>query len=96
MLAKELASLDVVSGGRLISGLGIGYLKPEFDALDIPFSHKGPRLIDYLHAMQAVWTQDKPAHRGGVCLVQRYSGPAPAGAEAPPAGSLWWPYPASL
>ena len=64
VLAKELASLDVVSGGRLIFGLGIGYLKPEFDALGIPFNHKGPRSIDYLEAMKAVWTQDKPAHQG--------------------------------
>lgn len=64
VLAKELASVDVVSGGRLIFGLGIGYLKPEFDALGIPFDHKGPRSIDYLQAMQAVWTQDKPAYQG--------------------------------
>jgi len=64
VLAKELASVDVVSGGRLIFGLGIGYLKPEFDALGIPFDHKGSRSIDYLQAMQAVWAQDKPAYKG--------------------------------
>jgi len=64
VLAKELASVDVVSGGRLIFGLGIGYLKPEFDALGIPFDHKGPRSIEYLQAMQAVWTQEKPAYPG--------------------------------
>jgi probable F420-dependent oxidoreductase len=64
VLAKELASIDVVSGGRLIFGLGIGYLKPEFDALGIPFEHKGPRSMEYLQAMQAVWTQEKPAYQG--------------------------------
>ncbi len=64
VLAKELASLDVVSGGRLIFGLGIGYLKGEFDALGIPFSQKGPRSMDYLQAMKAVWTQEKPAYKG--------------------------------
>ena len=64
VLAKELASVDVVSGGRLIFGLGIGYLKPEFDALGIPFDHKGPRSVEYLQAMQAVWTQEKPAYQG--------------------------------
>ena len=64
VLAKELASLDVVSGGRLIFGLGIGYLKPEFDALGIPFDHKGPRAIEYLQAMQTVWAQDKPTYQG--------------------------------
>jgi probable F420-dependent oxidoreductase len=64
VLAKELASLDVVSNGRLIFGLGIGYLKPEFDALGIPFSHKGARSIEYLEAMLAMWTQARPAYHG--------------------------------
>jgi probable F420-dependent oxidoreductase len=64
VLAKELASVDVVSGGRLIFGLGIGYLKPEFDALGVPFDHKGPRSMEYLQAMQAVWTQEKPTYQG--------------------------------
>lgn len=64
VLAKELASVDVVSGGRLIFGLGIGYLKAEFDALGVSFEHKGPRSMEYLLAMQAVWTQDNPAYQG--------------------------------
>ena len=64
VLAKELASVDVVSRGRLIFGLGIGYLKPEFDALGVPFSHKGARSIEYLEAMRAIWTQPQPRYRG--------------------------------
>lgn len=64
VLAKELTSVDVVSNGRLIFGLGIGYLKPEFDALGIPFDKKGARSMDYLAAMKAVWTQEKPVHHG--------------------------------
>jgi probable F420-dependent oxidoreductase len=64
VLAKELASVDVVSGGRLIFGLGIGYLKAEFAALGAPFDQKGPRSMDYLQAMKAVWTQEKPAYQG--------------------------------
>ena len=64
VLAKELASVDVVSGGRLIFGLGIGYLKPEFDALGIPFEDKGERAMEYLAAILALWTQDKPSFRG--------------------------------
>jgi probable F420-dependent oxidoreductase len=64
VLAKELASVDVVSGGRILFGLGIGYLKPEFDALGIPFEDKGPRTIDYLGAILAMWTQPRPAHEG--------------------------------
>lgn len=64
VLAKELASVDVVSDGRLLFGLGVGYLQAEFDALGVPFEHKGARAMDYLAAMLAVWTQDKPVHRG--------------------------------
>lgn len=64
VLAKELASVDVVCGGRLLFGVGIGYLEPEFRALGIPFDDKGARTMDYLRAMQAVWTQEAPAYRG--------------------------------
>ncbi len=64
VLAKELASVDVVSGGRLIFGLGVGYLKPEFDALGVPFTDKGARADDYIAAIRALWTQPKPAYQG--------------------------------
>src|SRR5208283_3322507 len=64
VLAKELASLDVLSGGRLIFGIGIGYLKPEFDAIGAPFDHKGPRSEEFLAAILALWTMEKPAYRG--------------------------------
>jgi probable F420-dependent oxidoreductase len=64
VLAKELASLDVLSAGRLIFGIGIGYLKPEFDAIGAPFEHKGPRTEEFLASMIALWTMEKPEYRG--------------------------------
>src|SRR5437660_661462 len=64
VLAKELASLDVLSGGRLIFGVGAGYLEPEFRAIGAPFEHRGPRTVEFLQAMTAVWTQGKPAFHG--------------------------------
>ena len=64
VLAKELASIDVLSNGRLILGLGIGYLKPEFDAIGAPFDHKGPRTEEFLGAMIALWAMEKPEYRG--------------------------------
>jgi len=64
VLAKELASLDVLSEGRLIFGIGIGYLKPEFEAIGAPFDHKGPRSEEFLAAMVALWTQEKPEYHG--------------------------------
>jgi probable F420-dependent oxidoreductase len=64
VLAKELASVDVLSNGRLTFGIGIGYLKPEFDAIGAPFDHKGPRTEEYLAAMLALWTMPKPEYHG--------------------------------
>jgi len=64
VLAKELASLDVVSKGRLIFGIGVGYLQPEFEAIGIPFDDRGPRTIEYLEAIQALWEMEKPAYHG--------------------------------
>jgi len=64
VLAKELASTDVLAGGRLIFGIGVGYLKPEFEAIGAPFDHKGPRSEEFLRAMIALWTMDKPEFHG--------------------------------
>lgn len=64
VLAKELASLDVLSGGRLLFGAGVGYLEPEFHALGVPFTDRGARTDDYLAAMSAILTQQKPEYHG--------------------------------
>lgn len=86
VLAKEMASLDVVCGGRLLFGIGIGYLKPEFDALGIPFDDKGPRTLEYLDAMRAIWSQAAPAYHGqfvDFAGIQAY--PRPLQKDGPPA-----------
>src|SRR3984957_14895229 len=57
-LAKELATLHNFSEGRLILGAGVGWLKPEFAALGVPFEERGRRLDEGLAMMRAVWTQD--------------------------------------
>jgi probable F420-dependent oxidoreductase len=64
VLAKELASLDVVSGGRLLFGLGVGYLEAEFRALGVPFEERGARADEYIDAIKALWTQEQPAFEG--------------------------------
>ncbi len=64
VLAKQLATLDVFSGGRLIFGVGVGYLEPEFRALGIPFEMRGPMTDEYLAAMRTIWSQERPAYRG--------------------------------
>lgn len=56
LAAKSLATLDVLSGGRLIVGLGAGYLRGEFEALGVPYEARGARLDDTIVAMQRAWT----------------------------------------
>ncbi len=58
ILAKSLASLDVLSGGRLLFGLGVGYIPREFAACDTPMAARGERTDRYLEAMRALWTKD--------------------------------------
>jgi probable F420-dependent oxidoreductase len=64
VLAKELASVDVVSGGRLIFGLGAGYLQPEFDAIGAPFDERGPRASEAIEVVRTLWTQERPSFEG--------------------------------
>ena len=64
VLAKQLASLDVLSNGRLIFGLGVGWCEPEMRSVGAPFAERGRVADDYLAAMRAVWSQPKPSYRG--------------------------------
>jgi probable F420-dependent oxidoreductase len=64
VLAKQLASLDVLSGGRLDVGIGAGYLEPELSALGVPMAERGSRTDEYLAAMRAMWEGDPPAYHG--------------------------------
>lgn len=64
ILAKELATVDVLSNGRLMFGIGVGYVEREFEALGVPFDDRGARLENHLAAIRAIWTQDHPAHTG--------------------------------
>ena len=62
LLAKQAASLDFISGGRLMLGLGLGWLKEEFDAMGVPFTARGRRNDDYLEAMRKVWSGAEVEH----------------------------------
>ncbi len=55
ILAKELATLDRISGGRVELGLGVGWMKEEFDALGVPWERRGARNDEYIAAMRALW-----------------------------------------
>jgi probable F420-dependent oxidoreductase len=55
ILAKELATLDQLSGGKVELGLGVGWMKEEFDALGVPWERRGARNDEYIEAMRALW-----------------------------------------
>jgi probable F420-dependent oxidoreductase len=85
VLAKEMASLDHLSGGRLLFGIGAGYLKAEFDALGVNFDERGPRTDEYIKAMRELWTSDAPSFHGDfVSYAGIQSRPQPAQAGGPP------------
>jgi probable F420-dependent oxidoreductase len=56
VLAKELATLDHLSGGRVELGIGVGWLREEFEALGVPWERRGARTDEYIHAMRALWS----------------------------------------
>ena len=64
VLAKELASVDVVSGGRLMFGLGAGYLHQEFSALGAPFEDRGAVTDEAIAVIKSLWTMEQPQHDG--------------------------------
>jgi probable F420-dependent oxidoreductase len=59
VLAKQVASLDVLSGGRLLLGVGVGWLAEEFAAVGVPFADRGRRHDNYVEAMRALWRDTK-------------------------------------
>lgn len=64
LLAKEVATLDVLSAGRVMLGIGAGYLEPEFRALGANFADRGAVTDEYLDALQALWYDDHPEIHG--------------------------------
>jgi probable F420-dependent oxidoreductase len=95
LLAKALASLDVLSGGRLIAGFGGGYVEPEFRALGVDFSQRGAITDQHLAAIRALWIEREPRFTGRFSTfadirfepkpVQRPHPPIVIGGMAPPA-----------
>jgi probable F420-dependent oxidoreductase len=95
VLAKELASVDVLSSGRLVFGIGAGYLEPEFRAIGIDFERRGALADEYLEAIIELWTGEPPAYAGDTVRfdgidahprpLQRPHPPIVVGGYSPPA-----------
>jgi probable F420-dependent oxidoreductase len=68
LTAKMLSSLDVLSNGRVIVGLGVGWMKEEFEALQAPrFEDRGKVTDEYIKAFRELWTSDNPSFHGKYC-----------------------------
>ena len=94
--AKVLASIDVLSGGRLIVGCGVGWMREEFEALESPpYDERGAVSDEYIRAFKELWSAENPAFEGKYCRfsdimfypkpVQRPHPPIWIGGESPPA-----------
>ncbi len=82
VLAKQLASLDVVSGGRVTLGIGVGYVPGEFEAVGVPFGRRGRITDEAIDAMRSLWCDDHPAAEGeffSFAGVQSYPRPVQPG-----------------
>ena len=84
VLAKECATLDAMSGGRVRLGIGVGWLEEEFDALGVPFADRGARTDEYVAALRALWTEAEATHHGDFVHFDRaISQPKPANGSIP-------------
>jgi probable F420-dependent oxidoreductase len=84
VLAKELATLDHLSGGRVELGIGVGWLEEEFDALGVPFARRGARTDEYIEVLRALWDGDHATHDGEfVSFADVSSNPKPTNGRVP-------------
>ncbi|MBI2704664.1 MAG: LLM class F420-dependent oxidoreductase [Actinobacteria bacterium] len=84
VLAKEVATLDHLTGGRALLGVGAGWLEEEFDALGVPFEGRGRRLDAYIDTMRALWRDDRATvDNEFVSFKDAVSLPHPVGGSVP-------------
>jgi probable F420-dependent oxidoreductase len=84
-LARRLATLDVLSGGRAEIGVGLGWSRDEFEAAGTPFERRGPRADEFLQAMVAIWTENPVGFKGEFYQIpESMIGPKPVQRPHPP------------
>src|SRR5205823_13648416 len=83
VLAKELATTDAIAGGRMILGVGAGWMAEEFDAVDVPIEERFARLDEHVALMRNVWANETASFDG-----RFYSHVAAGFAPLPPKGSI--------
>src|SRR5689334_4582839 len=70
-VAEEAATLEVLTGGNYILGVGLGYRQPEFDAFGISLSERAPRFNESIALMRRLWTEERVSHKGPVLHSER-------------------------
>jgi probable F420-dependent oxidoreductase len=84
VVAKEIATLDHLSAGRVLLGVGAGWLEEEFDAIGVPFDDRGRRLDEHIEALRALWTTDPASYHGELVNFEPvHSNPKPDQAAIP-------------
>src|SRR2546423_10592319 len=84
LAAKQIATLDHLSGGRMLLGIGIGWLREEFATLGVPFEERGARADEYMAAMRELWSAEKPSFKGRfVSFTDAYCRPQPVNKAVP-------------
>ncbi len=84
VLAKEVATVDALTEGRVILGVGVGWLQEEFAALDVPWERRGARTEEYIDVLRALWSSDGVTHDGDfVQLDNVSSNPKPHAGPVP-------------
>jgi probable F420-dependent oxidoreductase len=84
ILAKELATLDRLSGGRVQLGIGVGWMKEEFNALGVDWERRGARTDEYVEAMQALWAGPEAEFHGQFASFSAVTcSPRPVGGTIP-------------
>jgi probable F420-dependent oxidoreductase len=82
--AKEMATLDHLSGGRAILGAGAGWMKEEYDVLRVPFERRGERMDEYIRALRVLWGDERPTFNGEfVSFTDTYCRPQPVNKRIP-------------
>lgn len=82
--AKEVATVDLLSGGRMLLGVGIGWLREEFDALGVPWQRRAARTEEYAEVMRRVWASDDVSFDGEFVSFSRVScNPKPVSGSVP-------------
>jgi len=64
ILAKAFATMDFLSGGRIILGIGVGHVERESTVLNVPYEERGPMTDEYLRIMKELWTSEAPSFKG--------------------------------